>query len=205
MLKYKNKKMVKGFFIVIYGINNIGKSTQSKILIEHLNKIGRKTKLLKYPVYNQKPAGPIINDYLRGKNKFDLSSRELQLFHYIDRLFYQPKLIFDLNQGIDVVAEDYFGTGMAWGMGSGVDPELLKELYKHLHKEDLAFLMDGKRFPDSIEKKHRHENDEKLIHKVRKTHLLLAKEFGWHIIAANRSKEEIADEIWQITRKKIKI
>ena len=44
-------RIMDGKFIVFYGINSLGKSTQAEILIDRLEKNGRKAEYLKYPVY----------------------------------------------------------------------------------------------------------------------------------------------------------
>jgi thymidylate kinase len=192
--------MEKGKLIVLYGINNLGKSTQAKLLVENLRALGHPTEYLKYPLYNLEPAGPMINGYLRGGNPFNLTSREMQMLHTLNRTQYQPELIAKLDAGTTIIAEDYVGTGLAWGIGAGVDENFLKTITKHLYKEDLAFLFDGERFLESIETGHKHENDHELMEKVRTTHQRLGAELGWHPIDANQSIENISEEILKIVK-----
>lgn len=187
----------KGRFIVLYGINNLGKTTQAELLVDNLKKQGHKAEYIKYPIYDMEPAGKLINDYLRNGNPYDFSPSGYQLLHYTDRISFEPVLKEKLDSGINIVAEDYFGTAVAWGMGAGVSEELLKYLYSFVCKEDLAILFDGERFSESIEKNHKHENDEELIGEVRKIHLDLAKEYGWDKINANLSIEEIQKTLFE--------
>jgi len=188
--------MKKGLFIVFYGINNLGKTTQAKLLVERLKKEGQQAEYLKYGIYDLQPSGPLLDDYLRHGNPFNLTAREFQIIHVLNRTQYQPQLLEKLNRGINIVAEDYIGTGLAWGMGAGVDGEFLKQMNAHLIKEDLAFLFQGQRFSDGIEVVHKHEQDNDLTEKVRLAHEKLADEFGWIRINANRTIEEISEEIW---------
>ena len=181
-MKAKTKR---GKFIVIYGINNLGKTTQAKLLFKALKKKGFKAEYIKYPIYDLEPAGPLIDDYLRKGNKYNFSPREFELLHFIDRLKFEPILQRKLERGINVVAEDYFGTGVAWGIGTGVSAKLLEYFYSFVRKEDLAFLFDGERFRQSIEKKHHHETNDDLVKKVRKAHLYLGRKYHWHKINAN--------------------
>lgn len=185
-----------GKFIVIYGINNLGKTVQAKLLVEALKRSGWKAEYIKYPIYNLEPAGNLINGYLREGNPYNFSLRESQLLHFIDRIKFEGELKAKLKRGINVVAEDYFGTSMAWGIGGGVEPELLKYLYKFLRREDIAILFDGERFLQSVEKGHLHENDSALMDKVRKAHLSLGKEYGWQKVNANLSIEKLHGIIW---------
>jgi len=187
----------KGKFIVLYGINNLGKTTQAKMLVNRLNKNDYNSEYIKYPIYDLEPIGKYLNSYLREGNPHSFTPREFELLHFIDRLKFEPILKNKLNKGINIIAEDYFGTAVAWGLGYGVDPAFLKDLYSHVNIEDLSLLLDGYRFKQSIEKKHRHENDNKLIKIVRQTHLDLAREYSWNVINANLSIENIHNQLWQ--------
>lgn len=190
----------KGKFIVLYGINNLGKTTQAKLLVERLIKEGYKAEYLKYPLYELAPAGPLINGYLRENNPYQLTPREFQVLHVLNRMQYEPVLKSKLAAGINIVAEDYLGTGLAWGIGAGVDEEFLKKINSHLLPEDLVLLFGGKRFSDGIEDVHLHERDEVLMEKVRLAHQKLAEEYGWRRIKANETKEKISENIWQIVK-----
>ncbi len=181
----------------MYGINNLGKTTQAKLLVSNLIKNGHKAEYLKYPIYNLEPSGPIINNYLRGGNTYKLSSRDAQFIYALNRMQYEDELLGKLKRGINVVAEDYTGTGIAWGIGAGVDEKFLNNINAHLLKEDIGFHFDGERFVESIERGHKHENDNALMRKVRKVHEYLSKKYRWHKINANLPIEEIQNIIWK--------
>lgn len=189
---------------MLYGINNLGKTTQAKLLVKNLKKNKRKAEYVKYPVYDLEPAGGLINGYLRKGNPYNFSPREVQLLHFIDRIKFDPILENKLKKGINIVAEDYFGTGVAWGIGAGVDKKLLEYLYGFVRKEDVVLLFDGERFMHSVEKNHKHENDDKLINKVRKAHLDLAKKHGWQKIDANLPIEKIQEIVWKKVKNVLK-
>jgi dTMP kinase len=193
-----------GKFIVLYGINNLGKTTQAKLLVKTLRKEGYKAEYVKYPLYDLAPVGKLINDYLRQGNPYNFSPREFQLLHFINKLNYEAALKNKLKKGTNIVAEDYFGTTIAWGMGAGVEMKLLESFYPFLRGEDMAFLFDGKRFRRSIEKNHKHETNDKLIKKVRKAHLMLGRKYKWHKIDANLPIEELQSVIWKKVSKILK-
>ncbi len=189
-----NKKS--GKLIVLYGINNLGKSTQAEMLTERLKFQSFSAIYLKYPIYNLDPSGIVLNNYLRKGNAYNLSSREAQIIYALNRFQFQPWLLKQLNAGITIIAEDYVGTGIAWGLGAGLDEKFLKKINNGLIKEDLAFLFDGERFKEAQEKNHRHESNDDLTNKVRWAHLKLKEEYKWQKINANDSITNIHDKIW---------
>lgn len=188
-----------GKLIVLYGINNLGKSTQAKLLVETLQKNGHQAEYLKYPIYDLLPTGEILNDYLRNGNFYNLNLKEAQIVYALNRTQYQKTLISKLEDGINIIAEDYKGTGIAWGLGGGLSEVFLKKINSHLIDEDLVFLFDGERFKNAIEKGHRHENNDDLMNKVRWAHLKLKEEYSWIKINANQTITEIEKIIWEKT------
>ncbi len=189
--------MTQGKFIVLYGINNIGKTTQAKKLKEHFEKEGTPAEYIKFPFYDLLPTGPMINEYLREGNPYQLTAREFQLLGVINKTqcqtFLQQKLISEMT----IISEDYTGTSIAWGIGAGVDQKFLEYVHQHLITPDMAFLLDGNRFLNSVEQNHAHEKDEALINQVRNIHLDLAKQYLWHVIDANQPIEKVHEKIWQ--------
>ncbi len=187
-----------GKFIVLYGINNLGKTTQAKLLVEKLKAEGHCAEYIKYPIYGLEPSGSMLNDYLRHGNPYGLDAREAQIIYALNRFQYQDELLRKLDAGTIVVAEDYKGTGIAWGLGADVEEEFLRHANEGLLREDLVFLFDGERFTQGIEDGHKHENDNDLINKVRWAHLKLGEEKGWIKINANLSIEDISDIMWEV-------
>ena len=194
----------KGNLIVIYGANNLGKTTQAKMLVESLIiKLGVNAEYLKYAVYNLEPSGPLINNYLKEGNKYDLSAREFQMLQVLNRTQYEPTLKEKIAKGTWVVAEDYVGTGIAWGMTSGIDKDLLFKLNNHLLKEDLGILFEGEPFPEDIDKSNVHESDPKVIEQVNTAFKEISKNFGWHSVNANQAQADVQNDILTIIKSKL--
>lgn len=189
---------MKGKFIVFYGINNLGKSTQVELLISKLKEHGISAEYVKYGVYDLKPSGELLNEYLRKGNPYGFSPREFQLVHALNRTQYEPILKAKLDAGTWIIAEDYKGTGIAWGVGAGVDKDFLIRLNSHLLPEDLCILFEGERFVSGIEDNHKHEQDAPLTQKVRDVHLELAKMYDWDIINANEAPKDVHEKIWKL-------
>lgn len=205
--------MTKGKFIVLYGANNLGKTTQLNLLEGYFKTNNIKYKRIKYPVYDFEPTGPILNALLR--NPFTLSEEvrakyqdefEFQKLYIQNRTDYQPHLEEYLNEGINILTEDYCGTGIAWGVTKGVDMETLISLNIHLIRPDVEILLDGERFKneDAVEKGHRHESAaDEIWKKNRRIHNELAKRFSWNIINANDEVSKVHDNILSIVKDKL--
>lgn len=188
----------KGKFIVIYGTNNLGKSTQAHLLVHAIQKLGKKAEYLKYPVYTLDPTGPKINEILRKKIVQNISEENFQSLYAQNRRDFEPRLLKKLREGVHIVAEDYIGTGLAWGMTKGANRHILEYQNQGLLREDIAILLDGERFLDAKENSHLHEKSDELIKKCRETHRTLAKKLGWHIIHANQTREKVQHDIWEV-------
>lgn len=189
-----------GTFITLYGINNIGKSTQAKLLVERLNENGREAVYVKYPVYDIEPTGPFINKVLRGGEQ-KISEAELQMWFCLNRHQYEEQIRKDLDAGKIVIAEDYTGTGIAWGNAKGLDLEWLEMLNKDLLREDVSILMQGQRFMEAKETGHVHEENEDLVEKCRVVHEQLADRYGWTRFEVVEGIEKCADQLWDLVNK----
>lgn len=192
--------MKKGKFIVIYGINNIGKTVQSKRLVSHLRKLGKKAVYVKYPIYNAKPTGPLLDSILRSGKKQKLTEEELQLLFVLNRYQFQPTLLKWLQEGKYVVAEDYRYTGVAWGVSKGASRRLLEDMNKFLVQEDMAIFMEGRRTLTAKEKGHLHEEKDELVSQCARVFRRLAKKYHWKKILVSPDKDETEQRIWKIIK-----
>lgn len=188
---------MKGKFITIYGINNIGKSTQSERVVKMLNDSGRKAKHIKYPIYDLDPTGPFINSVLRSA-KQNISEDELQLWFVMNRYQFEPELKKLLEEGYTVVAEDYAGTGIAWGIAKGLDEDWVEGINKYLLKSDLSILFEGQRDSEAKEDAHVHEQDDDLVEKCREVHSRLADKYGWQRLQVQEKWDDTTELLWKM-------
>ncbi len=186
----------RGKFIVIYAPNNLGKTSQMRMLTQKMIENKNNFLAIKYPIYNLKPTGSKINAVLRKGTK--MHELEFQLLYAKNRKDFQDQLIDLLNCGINIVAEDYKGTGMAWGITNGLTLTKIEKINRGLVEPDLAILLDGKRFSVAKENGHRHEDSGYNVWKTnRKIHRMLAKKYGWKIINGNKPVEVVAKNVWK--------
>lgn len=179
-----------GKFITIYGINNVGKTTQTKLLAERLQKDGYKVATLKYPIYSAEPTGPRISSILRENTEPNISQEHFQMLYCLNRFDTEPELKKLIQSHDLVIAEDYTYTSVAWGSAQGATKEWLVNLNKHLLEPDFTLMIDGKRGIKSIEKGHRHEDNQDLAAQVQKIFQVLQQELGWTLI---HRQEKIED------------
>lgn len=189
-----------GRFIVIYGSNNLGKSKQLDLMEQRYREMRLPYTRIKYPIYDS-TTGEMINKVLRpdeNGNKLEMSEDDFQALYAENRKQYEPTLKTLLEQG-DVIAEDYVGTGLAWGITKGVVRSYLDEVNGGLMKPDIEIMLDGYRFGGGIERRHRHEDvNPEVWERSREVHLGLAQEFGWRVVNANESAEKVHADIMRI-------
>lgn len=180
--------------IAVYGINGIGKTTQVERLVVFLQEQGLRAARVKYPVYDLEPEGPFIYQYLRNpefRETHPQSTEELQAKYAENRRRYESTLRQRLADGEWIVAEDYLGTGIAWGLTWGADLGYLEKINQDLRLPDLSILMHGHRFDTAIEKNHRNETDDERIRICKNFHELLGDRYGWTRVDANQSIEAV--------------
>ncbi len=192
-------------FIALYGINNIGKSTQVKRLQERLEAGDFSVKVLKFPIYDLEPTGPQINYFLRDPEAPEISGESFQMLYIQNRIDFEPTLKKYLKEYDVVLAEDYIGTGMAWGMTQGVPYQWLqgRNMQYPQKKADLEILMDGERFLSGKEDQHRNEGDQSAMDQTRKNFQWLANRYKWPVVNANQDEESVTNEIWNAVSKKL--
>lgn len=207
-MQYLDTK-TRGKFIVLYGPNNIGKSTQigmlaSRIITEYHEQV----LLVKYPIYGLEPTGPEIKRNIKNSSKSikRIPDLDLQKVYAQNRKDFQHVLEICLKSGVHVIAEDYIGTGIAWGMTKGIEHNKLLEINNYLLIPDVSILLDGERFKGSIEKHHIFENaGDEVWNKNRKIHLKLAKIYKWKKVRSDNPKEKVHEDIWKVVNKEFKL
>ena len=112
---------MRGKLIVIEGTNNSGKETQTKLLVEKLNKDVIKCEKRRFPDYSS-PTGKIISEDILGKHQKSLFDEGINkippkvaaLYYAADRLYNIDKINELLDQGINVILDRYVESNMAY-------------------------------------------------------------------------------------------
>jgi thymidylate kinase len=133
----------RGLFVVLYGANNLRKTTQVNLLSSYLEQVLEgECLVIKYPRYETR-FGQIINEVLRGDgaSKWDIDDATLQWLFSEDRRAFQNDLVNLLENGVSVIAEDYVGTGIAWGLTKGLSMEYLLTCNQGLLEPDVSYCL----------------------------------------------------------------
>jgi thymidylate kinase len=138
-------------FVVIDGIDLIGKNTQHDLLVEYLSKSGHDVSSYYFPDYDS-PTGVAIRDHLRGYAALTiqdgtpgLSSHDdlvHQCLQVVDKYAAAPGISRDLAAGRTVVACRWWQSAIAYGAESGVDWEWVRSTVALLPRADVNVLLD---------------------------------------------------------------
>ena len=216
--------MKKGLFITFEGLEGCGKTTQAKMLFDFLIK-------QKIPsIYTKEPGGTKIGDKIRKillDQKNDGMDYKTEMLLFLASRAENVRLIIlpALEEGKIVISDRFYDSTTAYqGCGRGIDLEIIKNLNSLVVGKaipDLTFILDidpyeGLRrsasFGNSSEMRFEEEFINKKIiggklflERVRHGYCQLSHEKKGRIkiIDANRSKEDIFEEIIKIVKRKM--
>lgn len=186
----------KGVLIAVYGPDGVGKHKQGDLLENNLMGVGISAKRLRYPVYDVQPTGPRLDNILH-KHREKLPEEEMQALFAQNRADFEPTLKSWLDSGAVVIAENYKGTGLVWGVVRGLDEGKMVELNKHFVEPDVAIVLDGPRWEDRPDHPYGEEDE---WYKVRQMYLTMADKYGWVKVDANASILTVASRIWAVVK-----
>lgn len=192
--------MRKGLFVVLYGPSGVGKTKQLDLLEDHLRGEGVSVKRVEYPIYELGEAGPKLKKILWRRQKA-LPELEMQELFAQNRRDFEPTLKAWLNSGVTVLAEDYKGTGMVWGVARGLGIEKMEEINKEFADPDVSILIDGPRRLDLREGEgHVYNTDEDEWYRARKVYLQMADRYGWIRVGGDAPILTVAGRIWTVVK-----
>jgi thymidylate kinase len=190
----------KGLFIVLYGPSGVGKTKQLELLEDRFRKEGTAFRRVEYPIYDLGEAGSKLKRILWRQEKA-LAEEEMQRLFATNRRDFEPTLISWLSSGVTVLAEDYKGTGMVWGVTRGLTIEKMEEINKDFSEPDVSILIDGPRRLDLRPGEgHVYNTDEEEWYKARKMYLAMADRYGWIRVGGDAPILTVAGRIWTIVQ-----
>jgi len=193
----------KGKIIVLEGIDKAGKSTQSKLLMDYLKLSGKICTLITFPDYTTS-IGAEIKAFLEGKRDYPIELKHILLS--ANRWEKKKEIESMVDSGTIVIINRYYQSNLVYGTSNGLNLRWLLSLEKGLPTADLVIVLDVtpritlKRSlePDEFEK------DVSLLQNVYKNYHKLAKPFRWKILNAEKSRDQIHDEVKKTVERIIK-
>ena len=210
--------------IVIEGTDCSGKETQSRLLVEKLNKLGKKAVYFSFPNY-QSPTGKIVGGPYLGKEEIcksyfmegavNVDMKVASLYYAADRLYNLPTINKYLEEGYIVILDRYVSSNMGHQACKEKDKEKRLEIYNFiasleydllkLPKPDMTIFLHMP-YKYSLElKKNRisldeHEKSKEHLVNAEKTYLELAMLYDYKYISCIdnnkiRSIEDINEEV----------
>ncbi|NUN11422.1 dTMP kinase [Candidatus Micrarchaeota archaeon] len=213
-----------GKIIVFEGLSAAGKATQSKLLLDFLEK-KTKTKTMAFPTYQATEFGVLVARYLKGEfgAKEDLPEFA-SLLYSLDRYQFKKEIENYLKEDYYLVFDRYTTSNLAYqsaffeGEKKQELIEWMKIVDSRMPKPDAVVFLDVPRSfteqlilqrnqKNSLTKKDIHETDRDYEEKVRETYLQEAKKQGWIIIDCvqdneMKSREEIHANVLSALRNK---
>jgi dTMP kinase len=193
----------RGAFIVLEGVDRCGKTTQTRLLLDYVKKLGLPCETIKFPD-RETPTGKIIDSYLkRDKNLDTLSDRAIHLLFSANRWEAAENIKNKLLSGTTLICDRYAYSGACFTAAKGgIDFEWCKAPDKGLPCPDLVLFLNL-----DIEKSklrgefggERYENVS-FQEKVRELFLRYLQDPLWTFIDADSTIENVAQAIQKPVR-----
>ena len=221
---------MKGKIIVVEGTDCSGKETQSKLLEERLNSIGKKCVRFDFPNY-ESPTGRIIGGAYLGRPEIgpsffkegavNVEPHVVCLYYAADRKYAMPEIEKYLNDDYYVILDRYTTSNLAhqgskihdkderFNMYQWIDkleywllglPKPDKTIFLHVPLENTLELRKNRKSIDE------HEKSPEYLKRAEESYLELSELYNWDKIECIRnnklrSVEDINDEIMKIIEK----
>ncbi len=190
-------------FVVFEGGEGSGKSTQTRMLCEHLEKSGIPVLLVHEPGYT--PLGNEIRQWLKGNIGIDPVT-ELLLFEASRVELVKNVIRPALASGTVVVCDRFYHSTIAYqGYGRGLDLQLIETLNKIATgglEPDLVIFFDAD-IDKALERKHYKDHfdleDMDFHQRVKEGYLEIARTERKHWVAIDglQTKDAIAQAVWE--------
>lgn len=148
MEKAPEKK--RGRIIVVEGPDGVGKTTQTKMLVDKLKESGREIKTIKFPQYETNFFGKLIRECLDGKHG-DFANMDPSIvssLYAFDRWESNQKLEKWLKAGYVIIADRYTTANQIHQGGKVENPKKRSNFMNWLDKMEFGVL--GLRKPDLV-------------------------------------------------------
>ena len=194
----------RGFFICVEGLDGCGKTTQTRLLVRRLRKLGSDA------VYTAEPSRGKIGRFIR-KCCLHCEKRGSPIVEALlfaaDRVEHvKTEVVPALNEGKIVVSDRYVYSSLAYQGAAGLDLKWITMINKHAIGPDLAIFVDVDpgAVVERLKPKRSVMEDLGTQRKVREVYVKFVEDGKLARIDGNRSKKEVADDILKVVLKFLK-
>ena len=184
-----------GRFIDLEGIDQAGKETQSGLLQREFRRRGLTSVTFDFPVYSS-VIGKEIRAFLNGRRGYN--SQALHMLYSLNRWENRENIMRALATADIVMTDRYTASNIAYGLAKGLKLDWLTGLDRGLPEPDRIFVLDVPveySFSRKRERRDIHEGDRKLLLRVRRNYLSLARKLNWLVIDASRPAKLVHEDI----------
>ena len=191
--------------IVLEGIDQSGKQTQTHLLSKKLGEHGFKVETLSFPLYST-VIGKEVKNYLQNNSTLPIEAMHMLLS--ANRWELKSLICEWISQNKYIIIDRYSYSNYAYGNANGLELSWLKALDSGLPSSDLTILLDipvEVSFSRKNTQRDINERDSNILNKLRKLYLNFARELEWPIINGELNSDEIAKEIWGHVKNKFNL
>jgi dTMP kinase len=194
----------RGYLIAVEGVDGAGKTTQSRLLVRRLEKMGVEAAYTCEP--SDSPVGRLIRSHL--KNNLDLSEESVALLFAADRLEHLKNFIYPaLEKGLTVVSDRYIHSSVAYQSAATGRREWVEKINSLAPEPDISILID---LPVKISlRRIRMKGTElyerrRFLEAVRRQYLRLVRSGRMVWVDGRGTKDEISERIMQVVMRRMR-
>jgi len=139
--------MAKGLFVVLEGIDGAGTTTQSRLLVEWLERRGAQAVRTAEPTHG--PIGTLIRDILQGRRAYTRAGQSVPVDEVTMALLFaadrsdhlQATILPALDAGHVAVSDRHYLSSVAY-QSLGVEADWVQQLNSRFPRPDLTILLD---------------------------------------------------------------
>lgn len=194
----------RGFFIVIEGIDQSGKTTISRELVKKLNEKNKQTVYQRFPDTSTE-IGKLIYNYLTTLK--DYPQETIHLLYSANRWELNNYIKETLNKGINIVCDRYMYSGIVYSLSTGLSKDWCENPDNGLVKPDIIFYLNVSLYTTKQRRKlmktDKYENDE-FQERVKKTYEEYKYGKGWVTINGEQDVDKITELMLSIINSNFK-
>ncbi|MBS7615779.1 dTMP kinase [Candidatus Bathyarchaeota archaeon] len=188
----------RGFFICLEGLDGCGKTTQAKVLVRKLKRMGYNANYTAEPSLGK--IGRFIRKYCLHGDKRVSSIVEALLFAADRYEHVENEVIPAIKSGKIVVSDRYMYSSLAYQGATGLNLDWIRRLNEHALPPDLAIFIDvdPKTVIQRLKPKKSVMENLETQRKVREVYMKFVDNGELIRVNGNKSKREVADEVLSI-------